>query len=239
MKKKVVSVLMAAAMVAGMAGCGSSNTGNAGTTNSNASTNNEATTESGDASASTATDSDVEKPEEITIMVDGTVFTQENGQAEFIAKLEDLLGMKINVIQPDHDAYYDVVGQTVASGDWPDVMILSSTYYAGYAEQGVLWDMTDAYASSDLKTRQDAYGSTGVIDGVRLDGKLYGMPAARGNGCVTYDGSSVLHVRVDLNHHKVKIFTIHRGVCPECAADVKENLAKLEIEKDYIFLSNF
>ena len=29
MKKKVVSVLMAAAMVAGMAGCGSSNTGNA------------------------------------------------------------------------------------------------------------------------------------------------------------------------------------------------------------------
>ena len=31
MKKKVVSVLMAAAMVAGMAGCGSSNTGNAGT----------------------------------------------------------------------------------------------------------------------------------------------------------------------------------------------------------------
>ena len=173
MKKKVVSVLMAAAMVAGMAGCGSSNTGNAGTTNSNASTNNEATTESGDASAdAAATDSDVEKPEEITIMVDGTVFTQENGQAEFIAKLEDLLGMKINVIQPDHDAYYDVVGQTVASGDWPDVMILSSTYYAGYAEQGVLWDMTDAYASSDLKTRQDAYGSTGVIDGVRLDGKL-------------------------------------------------------------------
>ncbi len=55
------------------------------------------------------------------------------------------------MIQPDHDAYYDVVGQTVASGDWPDVMILSSTYYAGYAEQGVLWDMTDAYASSDLK----------------------------------------------------------------------------------------
>ena len=48
-----------------------------------------------------------------------------------------------------------------------------------------------------------------------------------------YDGSSVLQVRVDLNHHKVKIFTIHR------AADVKENLAKLEIEKDYIFLSNF
>lgn len=156
MKKKVVSVLMAAAMVAGMAGCGSSNTGNAGTTNSNASTIMKQPQRAVMLPQAQQPDSDVEKPEEITIMVDGTVFTQENGQAEFIAKLEDLLGMKINVIQPDHDAYYDVVGQTVASGDWPDVMILSSTYYAGYAEQGVLWDMTDAYASSDLKTRQDA-----------------------------------------------------------------------------------
>ena len=173
MKKKVVSLLLVAAMVTSM-GCGSSN--NAGTTDANSSTGSDAaaTTESGDASSDTAEASDVEKPEEITIMVDGTVFTQENGQAEFIAKLEELSGIKINVVQPDHDAYYDVVGQTVASGDWPDVMILSSTYYSGYAEQGVLWDMTDAYENSDLKARQDAYDSTGVIDGVRLDGKLYG-----------------------------------------------------------------
>lgn len=54
-----------------------------------------------------------------------------------------------------------------------------------------------------------------------------------------YDGSSVLQVRVDLNHHNVKILTIHRGVCPECAANVKENFGKLEREKDIIFLSNF
>ena len=180
MKKKVVSLLLVATMVASMVGCGSDKTGSTDTTNNNEGT---VSTESGDTAEA---EPEVEKPEEITIMVDGTVFTQENGQDEFIAKLEELTGIKINVIQPDHDAYYDVVGQTIASGDWPDVMILSSTYYAGYAAEGVLWDMTEAYENSDLKARQDAYGSTGVIDGVKIDGSLYGMPAARGNGCVTY-----------------------------------------------------
>lgn len=193
MKKKVVSLLLVAAMVASM-GCGSNNggTSNAGTSDagtSNAGTSDAATTESnegGDDAAAADTASDVEKPEEISIMVDGTVFTKENAQDQFIAKLEELTGIKFTVTQPDHDAYYDVVGQTIASGEWPDVMILSSTYYAGYAEQGVLWDMTEAYENSELKQRQDAFGSTGVIDGVRIDGKLYGMPSARGNGCVTY-----------------------------------------------------
>ncbi len=189
MKKKVVSLLLVAAMVTSM-GCGSKDSGsaNADSGNANAGAGSETpATESSEAGGDAAeAPSDVEKPEEITIMVDGTVFTQENGQAEFIAKLEELTGIKINVTQPDHDAYYDVVGQTIASGEWPDVMILSSTYYSGYASEGVLWDMTEAYENSDLKARQDAYGSTSVIDGVRLDGKLYGMPATRGNGCVTY-----------------------------------------------------
>ena len=100
--------------------------------------------------------------------------------------MEELTGVKINVIQPDHDAYYDNVGQIVASGDWPDVMILSSTYYSGYAAEGVLWDMTEAWENSELKQRQEAFNGAGVVEGVKIDGHLYGMPAARGNGCVTY-----------------------------------------------------
>jgi putative aldouronate transport system substrate-binding protein len=180
MKKKLVSAMLVATMVASLVGCGSSDSSSSSKTTSD----DVATTESTSDSESEA--EEVEKPEEITIMVDGTVFTQENGRDQFIAKLEELTGIKINVIQPDHDAYYDVVGQQIASGDWPDVLILSSTYYAGYASEGVLWDMTEAYENSDLKVRQDAYNSTSVIDGLRINGSLYGMPAARGNGCVTY-----------------------------------------------------
>lgn len=166
---------------------------NSGTASTESSGNSEAATENDAAAAETDAaepvadaGSDIEKPDEITILVDGTVFTQENARDKFIAKLEELIGIKVNVIQPDHDAYYDNVGQIVASGEWPDVMILSSTYYSGYAAEGVLWDMTDAWENSELKKRQEANSGDGVVEGVKIDGHLYGMPATRGNGCVTY-----------------------------------------------------
>lgn len=130
---------------------------------------------------------DVKKPEKITIMVDGTVTTQQNNRDAFEKKWEDLTGIDLEFIQPDHKAYYDVVGQTFASGpeNWPDAIILSSTYYAGYAEEGALWDMTDAWNNSELKASGRVTGED-VIDNMKLNGKLYGFPVTRGNGCVTY-----------------------------------------------------
>ena len=127
---------------------------------------------------------EVEKPEKITMMVDGTVFTQANGQAEFEARWEELNpGIDLVIIQPDHSQYYDVLGQTIAGGDWPDVVLLGSTYYASYAAEGVLWDMTDAYDNSELKER---ITDQSVIDGLKIDGSLYGISPSRGNGCITY-----------------------------------------------------
>ena len=127
---------------------------------------------------------EVEKPEKITMMVDGTVFTQANGQAEFEARWEELNpGIDLVIIQPDHSQYYDVLGQTIAGGDWPDVVLLGSTYYASYAAEGVLWDMTEAYDNSELKER---ITDQSVIDGLKIDGSLYGISPARGNGCITY-----------------------------------------------------
>ena len=127
---------------------------------------------------------EVEKPEKITMMVDGTVFTQENGQAEFEARWEELNpGIDLVIIQPDHSQYYDVLGQTIAGGEWPDVVLLGSTYYASYAAEGVLWDMTEAYDNSELKER---ITDQSVIDGLKIDGSMYGISPSRGNGCITY-----------------------------------------------------
>ena len=128
---------------------------------------------------------EVEKPEKITIFIDGTVVTDANGQDQFIARWEELTGIDLEIIQPDHDAYYDVLQQTIASGDWPDVMILSSTYYSSYAAAGVLWDMTDAWEASATKNSGRWLGDS-VIDGLKIDGRLYGFAPTRGNGCVTY-----------------------------------------------------
>lgn len=128
---------------------------------------------------------EVTKPEKISIFIDGTVVTKANGQAEFEARWEELTGIDLEITQPDHDAYYDVLQQMIASGEWPDVMILSSTYYAAYAAEGVLWDMTDAWEASDLKNSGRFIGDS-VIDGLKIDGRLYGFSPTRGNGCLTY-----------------------------------------------------
>ena len=117
MKKKIVSLFMVAAMTASLVGCGggnadSSNTGDsAATTDNSAATTDTTDTSSTDNAASTDTAADntqaeaepaaddIEKPEEITIMIDGTVFTKENGQEQFWAKFQELTGIKVNVIQ--------------------------------------------------------------------------------------------------------------------------------------------
>ena len=128
---------------------------------------------------------EVTKPQKITIFIDGTVVTQPNGQAEFKARWEELSGIELEIIQPDHDAYYDVLQQQIASGDWPVVMILSSTYYAAYAKEGVLWDMTDAWDASATKN-SGRLKNESVIEGLKIDGRLYGFADAIGGGCVTY-----------------------------------------------------
>ena len=137
------------------------------------------------ASMFTFASADVEKPEKITIFIDGTVVTQPNGQAEFEAKWEELTGIELEIIQPDHDAYYDVLQQQIASGDWPDVLILSSTYYAAYANEGVLWDMTEAWDNSETKN-SGRMKNADVLDGLKINGRLYGFADAAGGGCVTY-----------------------------------------------------
>ncbi len=197
MKKKVVSLLLATTMVVSLVGCGGgSDSSTTDTAASDTSTDTAASDTSTDAAASdtdtaaadtdAAAEAEVEKPEEITVMCDGTVFTEENGRDQFFAKLEELTGIKYNVIQPDHDAYYDVVGQQIASGDWPDVLILSSAELSSYGSEGVLWDMADAWEGSDLQARQEENNGAEVVESMFIDGHLYGMPATHGNGCVTY-----------------------------------------------------
>lgn len=137
-----------------------------------------------DASVKEVVDADgIVKPKEITMMCNSTVVTKENGRDAFQQKWEDLTGIKLNIIQPDHDAYYDVVGQTIASGDWPDVILLGGQYYTGYANEGVLWDMTDAYNNSSIPSR---ISKPALVEGLKMNGSLYGMCPTSGNGCITY-----------------------------------------------------
>ena len=96
--------------------------------------------------AAAAEEKEVTKPEKITIMVDTTLVNQANGRDAFEARWEELTGIDLVINQPDHSAYYDVMQQTMADPDqWPDVLIMSSTYYSDFAANGALWDMTEAW----------------------------------------------------------------------------------------------
>ncbi len=185
MKNKLISLLLVTTMAASLiVGCGSSKTEETKTETA-AQTETAAETTTDTAAESAAAEAEITKPEKITIMADSTLVTQARGRDAFEKKWEELTGIELEIIQPDHDAYYDVLGQTLASGDWPDVILLGSTYYPGYASEGVLWDMTEAYDNSELKA-SGRIVNEGVVEGMKLNGSLYGMSPARGNGCVTY-----------------------------------------------------
>ncbi len=180
-KKKLLSVVLVASTVCSMllTGCGN----DAGNTESGSTDTNTSTV----AQTEEVVADDVEKPEKITIMVSGDFqATQANGQEEWIARWEELTGIELEIIQPDHSSYYDVLGQTLASGpeNWPDIIYVGNSYYSGYAAEGVLWDMTDAWNNSELKKNPNTDAS--AVEGNMIDGHLYGLPLASGGGCMTY-----------------------------------------------------
>ena len=138
------------------------------------------------ADVSKSVSNDAAKPASITIMVDGTLITQENGRDEFEKQWEALTGIDLIINQPEHDVYYEEVTKVFESNDLPDVVLLSSTYYTTYAAKGLLADITPFYSGSELEGRVNAAGKSGLVDGLKINGKLFGFSPTRGNGCVTY-----------------------------------------------------
>ncbi|MGN0506824.1 MAG: extracellular solute-binding protein [Lachnospiraceae bacterium] len=177
--KRFLSVALTASMIVGLAACG----GNAKTTGNPTSAPGQESSNQGDTNQNTE-----EKVTSITIMVDSTVFTEANGRAYFEEALEKLMGVDIIFIQPDHSGYYETVGQTFANPDlstWPDVVLLGSNYYASYAAGGVLADITSIWEESDLR-KSGRIANEQVVNDLKVDGKLYGIAPATGNGCITY-----------------------------------------------------
>lgn len=138
---------------------------------------------------------EVTKPTSFKVMIDGTVVTESNGGQAFRDQLEEALDLKgaIEWVQPDHSGYYEQISIAFNSqSSMPDVVILSSDYYAQYAANDMLWNMTDAWNASETKnsgrlidTAQNVYDSL-MVNGADGTKAMYGFTAARGNGCVTY-----------------------------------------------------
>ncbi len=129
---------------------------------------------------------EIEKPSKITAMID-TVYgsmVDPKTWAPFEAKYKELTGIELKMTKPDHNQYYEQMSLAFASGSAPDVMEIGSINYPTYAINGALWDMTEAWNNSELKASGNA--TEKYVDGLKIDGTLYGFPMAKGNGTLTY-----------------------------------------------------
>lgn len=171
--KKLTAVGLTLTSVMGLVACGSSNDSNA----------------AGGSSSS----KEVTKPDKFTIMCDSTVVTETNGAAAFYEQLKTATGLDFQWTRPDHSGYYDAVANAFNSDDtMPDVVLLSSDYYALYASNGFLWNMTDAWNSSETKKSGRLISTAdNVLSALMVNGEdgtkaMYGFSPYRGNGCCTY-----------------------------------------------------
>jgi len=103
------------------------------------------------------------------------------------------LEIMFNVEETQKD---EKIAQLIMSGDYPDFLDISSSYYKDYAVQGVFADLTDyfdKYASDLTKAYYETEYGKMALESAMLEGKLYALPtAASGN-----DGLPVLWIRKD------------------------------------------
>ncbi len=193
MKRKLVSMLLTAAMVASLAACGGADDAAPAADGSGTETQEETTAgnesaSAGDSAAETpaASTGDGYQLDKIVMVVDGNLSaTLDNGQAEFEKQWEEAVGVDIEIKQLDHSGYTDAVGRLFASGDYPDVMLMPAEMYAQYLPTGMLWDMTEAYDNADFQSRMLLPGINEALKN-KGNGRLYGFSPTYGNGCVTY-----------------------------------------------------
>lgn len=207
MKKKILSILLATALVASLAGCGDdagNNNGGGSANNGGGTTNNGGSENNG--GGDVTTDVTVDK---ISMWVDGTLTAnQENGQAELEAAWEAAVGVDLEINQLDHNSYKETVQRLLASGEKPDVMLMSAEMYYSYAamtlENGepFLWDMTDAFDNAEFQSR---LVMTDANDLLKINGRLYGFTPVYGNGCVTHVKKSWLDA-VGMSVDDIKTF---------------------------------
>ncbi|WP_310601657.1 extracellular solute-binding protein [Anaerosporobacter sp.] len=203
MKKKLLSVLLCATLVAGMTvGCGKNNNNNS--TKETNSTNVETTKddadktddkETVDTSADTSTDNssstDLAYKGKITIMHYSTSEESEgNGGSDGFRTMNQEwadahpdIQLEQNVLA--NDEYKSKIVTLAGADDLPDVFLLQGMHTKAWSEQGLILDMTDIINNSPYAAQYDLSKFYPFQQG----DKTYGLPALAEGTCaiVVYD----------------------------------------------------
>jgi putative aldouronate transport system substrate-binding protein len=123
------------------------------------------------------------KPKSIKLMVDGTFQVKENGEQVLVDSFKKLTGIDLVLNHPIHNEYYSKVDLAFTTGNYPEVLILGGNQYVKYAQAGMLADLTALYNASKFKKN---IKDLSLVEALKINGKLYGIPFERGNGTITY-----------------------------------------------------
>lgn len=200
MKKKLLSVLLASAMVVTLAGCGD----NGATETTTTETTTTTTTTETQTEAPAETETETETPAEvtsdagsytgdITLMHFSTSEESEgNGGSDgfrtMIANWK-AANPDVNLVEEvlANDNYKTQVATYAAADDLPDVFLLQGMNTISWANQGLVLDLTDYITGSPYA---DQYNLSYMIP-FTADGKYYAFPALTGGTCtvVIYDAA--------------------------------------------------
>ena len=154
MKKKVISLMLAAAMVASLTACGSSSSGSDSSS-------------SGDSSGS----GDGENVVELwTCWTEGAVTGEES--LKQIEAFEEETGITVNQTNFTYDMLHEKILTAAAGGNVPDLIWGLPEYVGEFYNMGILEDLTDRFNEWEDK---DAL-SEAVVNAMTIDGKVVGIP---------------------------------------------------------------
>lgn len=194
MKKKVLSILLAAAMTATLfAGCGAKET--------NTDTPSVEAEPAADSVGDKQEDADAPAPAADGLAYAGTLELMHFSTSEEAEGNGGSDGFRTTLANwkeanPDitleeqvlaNDDYKTQIATLAAAGDLPDVFLLQGMNTISWADQGLLWDMTDAIKASPYYNDYNQ----GYFSAFTYNDKLYGLPALTGGTCtvVVYDKS--------------------------------------------------
>lgn len=121
------------------------------------------------------------KPESIRWMVhDGLL--EEEGTAQWVEEFEKKTGIDMTLDRVANNEYSQILELAFASDTVPDVFDLTTDKIAVYAKQNAVADITELVEKSDFYDSVDP----AIWDSIRLNGRIYGVPAEKPTPSVTY-----------------------------------------------------
>jgi putative aldouronate transport system substrate-binding protein len=124
---------------------------------------------------------EVTKPTAIKYMT-SIGFTEQEDRNLWIDEFEKLTGIKLNLVMPSNNEYYEKLDLAFASGDIPDVCVVGDERLAKYASQGTLKDITKLAEDSEIVKGLDQT----VVNAAKINKNIYGIPYENGGGPITY-----------------------------------------------------